>query len=267
MKKFISVLAAVLFSLPLVAQQYTYTSQAGVSLFTNTAATVTETSAPVRLPNFSGAGTLTVTESGITGSPSGCTFVLKYQGNNSVTATAAVSTTSFTPATGVQTFFISPTVSAGDNYVGVFACSVYPTAGLLTASFSPAVTTFTANTPGTGDPCQNPSVAKSTVSVAVTSATTTRLVALVTGAQVYVCDLALTTVGTSASVQLEYGTGATCGTGTTALTGAMVPSATVGVIKLGFGGTVTTAPASQSLCLVSGATVTSVEGVLSYVQQ
>jgi hypothetical protein len=285
MKNLFGALAALLASAfmlasPAPAQQFVYTANAGVSLFTGQAATTTATSAAVRLPAFSGYGTATITEAGITGSPSGCTVVLAYEGNNTTTAGATQATITFTPSTGVQYFTIAPTNSTGDNYVATYACSsTYPTAGTITMSFSPGppsttvtgsgtFTTSPLNTVGTTDPCQNSSLAKSSVSIAITSATTTQLVALAAGKKVYVCDMTVTTVGTSASVALTSGTGSACGTVDAVLTGAMVPSATVGVIHLGYGGTVATTPtAGDELCLTSGATVTSVEGVLSYIQQ
>lgn len=268
MRKIITTFLAALFALPLAAQTVTNISFSGVSLITSVPATATAVSGAVKLPTFSGAGTLNITESGITGSPSGCSVTLKYQQNNATVATAAVVTQSFTPSTGVQQFAIVPSVASGDSYKATYACSVYPTAGLVSISFSPTAAPSTVIFSTTAlDPCQNPNVAKSSVAISVSSATTTALVAASGSTKVYVCDMALSTVGTSPTAALEYGTGATCGTGTTAITGAMVASATVGFIRLGFGGSITATPASQAVCLVSGGTVTTETGVLTYVQQ
>lgn len=274
MKKFIGVLAACLMALPLGTSAQTYVAQSGVSLFTAVPATATSVSGPVRLPNFSGAGTLTVTESGITGSPSGCTVALAYQGNNATVATSAVSTTSFTPASNVQQFVIAPSIATGDNYVATFHCSAYPTAGLLTASFSPAAaatvitsgTISLSNAAGT-DPCANPSVAKSSAVVNISGAAgTTQLVAVSGTTSVYACGFQATVVGTTPTVLFEYGTSTDC-TGTHALTGTMA-IVTTSTVNLGFGGsTVFKAPASQGLCLVAGGTTPSIQGVLTYVQQ
>ncbi len=264
-----TILAGVLFALPLasIAQipSYTNTAQAGVSLFTFASSTATAT-ATSRLPTFSGTGTLTVTEAGITGSPSGCTITLAYQGNNSPTATSVVSTTSFTPSTGVQTFAIAPTVASGDNYVAVYACSTYPTAGTLTASFSPTSsgTQTVAFASTAADPCESPNAAKSSVTVAISTATTTQLVALSSGKTVYVCGFTAS-IGATTTVALEYGTGSSCGTGTTALTGVFAP-ATGAVLSLGGSGYKTATIASNALCAVSTGTG-GINGVLSYVQQ
>lgn len=296
MKKFLISIVAALFALPLAVQAQTVTNSAlaGVSFFTSVPATVTATQGPVKLPNFSGVGTLNVTESGITGSPSGCSVKLFYSQNNATTLTSAVVTQSFTPSTGIQQFAVAPSVTTGDAYTATYACSsTYPTAGLISVSFSPATVTsasasgsqavtvtsgtLTAVTSITNpvtaqfaatalDPCQNPNVAKSSVAISVSSATTTSLVAVSGSTKVYVCGFVVNAVGTAPTALFEYGTSTNC-TGTSALTGAMEPSATVGTITMGFGGTLFTAPASNGVCLVSGGTVTTETGVLTYVQQ
>lgn len=271
--------------------QLTYTAQSGVALLTGASATATQTGTS-RLPNFSGYGTLAITESGITGSPSGCTIVLKYVANNSSTAGATQQTVSFTPSTGVQYFAIAPTNPTGDQYQATYACSsTYPTAGLISVAFSPAApqsgsgttavtstqlpaalasgnlkvatqtpVTLAANT----DPCADPNVAKSSVAISVTSATTTNLVSASGTTKVYVCAFEISSVGGTS--KLEYGTTSStaCDTGATALTG---PFAAASNVNLSGGGTLMSTPASQQLCIVSGASTTATAGVLTYVQQ
>lgn len=105
-------------------------------------------------------------------------------------------------------------------------------------------------------------MAKSSVAINVTSATTTQLVALSAGKSVHVCSVAVSSVGGTST--FEYGTGSTCGTGTTALTGAFAAASTV---SLGGGGDKFTAPAGNALCLLSGASTTATAGVVAYVQQ
>jgi len=249
MKRIISILAAALFALPL-AQAQTNVAYSGVSLFTGTPATATLVTGQVRLPSFSGTGTLTITEAGITGSPSGCTVTLKYQSNNTATAGAVVSTTSFTPSTGVQTFTVTPSVLVGDGYVATYACSTYPTAGTITASLSPV-------TVASIDPCF---VSPKQTVVVNAGAATVQLVALAAGKSIYVCGGTVVPTGT---VAFEYGTGSLCGTGTTALTGTMVPTSG-SVVSLNGEGTKLIAPAGNAVCLVSGTTA---EGSISYVQQ
>jgi hypothetical protein len=272
MKKFlgfITLTAALLLPLSLTAQ--TYVAQSGVSFFTATLATATHTSSAVRLPTFSGAGTLTITESGVTGSPSGCTIALAYEGNNATVATSAVSTTSFTPGNSVQQFTVSPSPATGDNYVATYACSsAYPTAGLLTASFSPAITSTVASgavsiVAAGSDPCANLSVPKSSVAINISTATTTQLVAVSASKAIYACSFAASVAGTAPTVLFEYGTSTAC-TGTNALSGTLAIT-TGSYVTLGWGGTIFTAPATNGLCLVSGGTLPSVQGVLTYVVQ
>jgi len=268
MKKYLlGVLAAsAIFMLPFTVQAQTYVAQSGVSFFNGVTATATHTSSAIRLPNFNGAGTLTIVGVGITGSPSGCTMVLKYSSNAGGGVTGAISTTSFTPATSVQQFTVTPSVANGDNYTAVYACSsTYPTAGTIIASFSPANAAAggAITVTNSGDPCLNPNVAKSSVALAISTATTTQLVAISGTKATYVCGLTAT-FGASTTAQLEYGTSTNC-TGTNALTGVMAP-ATGGVISLGGSGTKFTAPASNGLCLVSVGTG-GINGFLSYVQQ
>jgi len=263
--KIVTFLAACLCMAAPLAFAQSYTAQSGVTLLTGTAATATAVSGAIRLPNFSGAGTLTIVETGITGSPSGCTLKLAYEPNNVTTAGVTVSTTSFTPATGTQVFTIAPSQASGDNYVATFACSsAYPTAGVINATFSPVATEIIGNVAGSGDPCQNPSVAKSSVSVAISTATTTQLVALTTGKIVYACGFSAS-FGASTTAQFAYGTGSACGTGTTALTGVFAPGTGV-VLGLSAEGAHFQTIASNALCLVSTGTG-GINGVLTYIQQ
>ena len=238
-----------------VMAQSSFTAQQGVSLFSSTNLSATAVSGAARLPTFSGTGVLTVVESGVTGSPSGCTIALAYQSNASATAGSAVATIALTPANGVQTFSVQPSTQTGDQYVATYACSsTYPTAGLISVSFSPVTTTSL-------DPCST--TAKSSVAISVGSATTTQLVALSAGKKVYVCGLAVSSVG--GTTTFEYGTGSACATGTTTLSGAFAAASTVSLP--GGGTTLFTAPSGNALCLLSGTSTSATAGVLTYVQQ
>ena len=131
------------------------------------------------------------------------------------------------------------------------------------------------NTPGTTDPCQNPSVIKSSAKISLSSTTAAAVVALASGKIVYVCGFmadiqgSATTVGT---VQFEYGTQTTnpCDTGTTTLTPALPGNITANVptvIPMPGGYTQFATTASQQLCAVATGTTISVQGYLTYVQQ
>lgn len=113
------------------------------------------------------------------------------------------------------------------------------------------------------DPC-NTNTLKSSVVINVASATTTQLVALVAGQKIYVCSFVFTAaVGTAATYQFEYGTGSSCGTGTTVLTGAMVGGffLTDGNSNMNFA-----TASGNALCLVTGGTSPNAQGFLTYVQ-
>ena len=116
------------------------------------------------------------------------------------------------------------------------------------------------------DPCASRSAVKSSVLVNITSATTTQLVALSGTTKVYACGFNAT-LGASTSVAFEYGTGSSCGTGTTLLTGALTMGTTGGMVNVGGGeATAITAIAGNALCAVSTGTG-GIQGVLTYVQQ
>lgn len=78
------------------------------------------------------------------------------------------------------------------------------------------------------DPC-NYAVKKS-VAIAISSATTTRLVVGSPGLAIYVCGFQdVFTQGTAGTMQLEYGTGSACAGGLTAATGVYTNPTTVTV--------------------------------------
>lgn len=123
-----------------------------------------------------------------------------------------------------------------------------------------------ASSPGTLnlDPCASPGVTKSS---AVLNATATAvLLANTAGQQIFICSITATGGGTTPSIQFEFGTGATCGTGTTTLSGVMLPTAGQ-VLPLGYGGAIYTLPASNDFCAVIAGTTPSWQGSIFYVKQ
>lgn len=135
-------------------------------------------------------------------------------------------------------------------------------------------------TQGIADPCNSLSQAnRKTSIISITSSTTVQLATPVNGQVVYPCSLILDlNVNSSATItaQFEYGTGGTCGTGTTNLTGAMAGGASTGLgpVFLGLSGnTLWNIPASQGLCIVTviGGAPTSPNngafGSITYIQQ
>lgn len=134
------------------------------------------------------------------------------------------------------------------------------------------VVSVSPNTPvvvqAAADPCMDPNVAKSSVVLSIATATTTSLVATNGTKKIYVCGISATMAGTSPTATFITGTTAStaCDTGASGLTGAMNPSATVGSINIGWGGTTMKTAAGGALCVTTAAT-TAIYGVLSYVQQ
>lgn len=132
-----------------------------------------------------------------------------------------------------------------------------------------------APTPNTADPCFNAAAAKSSAIIAVTTATTTQLVALSGTTAIYVCSYSLTisqVVTTPNTIKFVYGTGASCGTGTTNLTGILgdggVTAASPLAVVSGPGNNIFKTPAGQALCVTTtiGGSA-SFQGVVTYVQQ
>lgn len=115
------------------------------------------------------------------------------------------------------------------------------------------------NTPGTTDPCGNPSVLKSHAFANITTATTTALVAVSGTTNIYVCgiDAQLESTTTPDTVLFEKGTGAACVGTPTAITatytnGSGTTLTAAEQLHLGFGGqTYLPTGASQGLCAVS----------------
>lgn len=115
------------------------------------------------------------------------------------------------------------------------------------------------------DPCQSPSVTKS--SVVVTGTADAQLVAISGSTTVYVCGWSLNAAaGTGPGFRFIYGTGSVCGTGTTGLTGIYV-MAVNGISEYGIGATALKTAAANALCLDVNGTSADIRGVVTYVQQ
>lgn len=115
-----------------------------------------------------------------------------------------------------------------------------------------------------------PTVCNNSKMLQMTTATTTQLVALVAGQSVRVCSYAIqgSTTSTATTLQLVYGTGTACATGTTALTPAwnMPASSTALPMTHGDGvGQLFATPAGDALCATSSAAGT-VNLLISYAQ-
>jgi hypothetical protein len=106
--------------------------------------------------------------------------------------------------------------------------------------------------------------AGASVPINITSATTTQLVAGVSGKAIFVTAWDVIAAGTT-NFTFEYGTGTNCAVGTTALTGAYSLVAQFGAAKGSGLGPVLVVPAGNALCAVSSSTA-QVSGSLAYTQ-
>ncbi len=119
----------------------------------------------------------------------------------------------------------------------------------------------------TGDVCQNPTIAKVSASIVISTATTTQLVALSASKIIYVCSLNFTTGGTTPTYQFKYGTQTTtpCDTGAANISGAFAPVSGSTFIAMGSGVLMQTT-ASQQLCVTTGGTTPAANGFITFVQ-
>ena len=106
--------------------------------------------------------------------------------------------------------------------------------------------------------------ADASAAINVATATTTQIVALSSGKKIYVTSFDVVAGGTG-NITLEYGTGSSCGTGTTVLTGAYNLVAQAGVAKGSGLGPILVVPASNALCVLTSAAV-QMSGSVSYTQ-
>ena len=129
-------------------------------------------------------------------------------------------------------------------------------------------------TQSSADPCASPGVVKNSIPVAITSATTTQLVALVSAQTVFVCNFTLTisqVITTANTIKFVYGTGSACGTGTTDITGLFGGggiTAAAPIVIMGGGNTLFKTIAGNALCVTTAIGASgNFQGVVTYVQQ
>ncbi|MGH9487578.1 MAG: hypothetical protein ACRD04_08300 [Terriglobales bacterium] len=107
-------------------------ANANLTLLGAQPATAAATSVGVKLPAQVSSGVLSVTGSGITGSPLGCQVQLESVQAGGTAAPSETALFAFTPADTYQAM----SVPAAGTIVAVFTCTVYPTAGSITVAFN-----------------------------------------------------------------------------------------------------------------------------------
>lgn len=114
-------------------------------------------------------------------------------------------------------------------------------------------------------------VPRSSVKVAMSTATTTEMVPLVANQIVYICEFSLTisqVVTTANTIKFVYGTGSACGTGTTDLSGAYGTGGITAGIPITVSGGGFKAPSSNAVCLTTTIGGSGFfHGIISYIQQ
>ena len=183
-------------------------------------------------------------------------------------------------AAGAETITVTP--HAGTTISGSYALEL---TGLLPSTLNtPSTPVLTdsrggivaGNVAGLTDPCQTAGSLKLSAPINISSATTTQLVALLPNQTIYPCggyvEIAASSGAATATIQFEYGTGAACAVGTTALTGTMGTGTVTTAfaaepIPISPGLTNWNIPASNALCAVTAGTSVSAQGWITYVQQ
>lgn len=232
---------------------------------TASGSTCATTNACIGLHAASGVNTATITISG--------TYVatLQFEGSNDGINFVSLSGGSLAISTASVNVVGTWTVNiAGLTDLRVRASAYTSGTATVTLNTSTAIPNLGSSTQQ-GDPCQNPSITKQSAFANITTATTTQLIAVSGITSIYVCgywlDIASTT--TASTALLEYGTGGTCGTGTTVLTATMTNGTLADTFKLygGAGQSVHKVPAGQALCVVTTVGSTPTTGItVTYVQ-
>lgn len=114
-------------------------------------------------------------------------------------------------------------------------------------------------------PVSSPMQADASAAINVSTATTTELVPLVSGQQIYVTHFNVIAGGTG-NITLVYGTGSACGTGTTSLSGAYNLTAQAGIAAGNGLGVILIVPPGRALCVTTSAAV-QMSGFVSYSQR
>lgn len=119
-----------------------------------------------------------------------------------------------------------------------------------------------------GDLCQNSNITKTTAVVNISSATTTALVPAVAGKTTYLCTFNASVVGTTPTLLFLTGTQTTtaCDTAPVNLSGTIAIVSTTFVDIDNVASSFISATGGQ-LCVTTGGTAPSVQGVIIYVQQ
>ncbi len=104
----------------------------------------------------------------------------------------------------------------------------------------------------------------SSAPITVTGTSDTQIVALTASQTIRICDITVTLGGTTPTMTVEYGTGTNCGTGKTALTGAMAPTTGTSLAINPGPMAALRSGSGAAVCLVLAGTSPTANGFISY---
>lgn len=119
---------------------------------------------------------------------------------------------------------------------------------------------------GYADTCLAVNSVKQSAAVNITTATTTQLIAPVTGKAATICGFYSTTANAGATLVFNTGTGSTCATGTTVLTGTMLTSSSGRFDLLGSGQKLKSA-VGGGICVITAGTTPGIQGFVVFTQR
>jgi len=192
-----------------------------------------------------------------TSASTGSSFTLQCNGFGAGGSSYQLFTFNPAAVTTLQTFFV-PTSNC--PFV-TFAYTSGAGGGTFSAEYIFSQPAF----PGLADPCQSPGIPKSSAVITAPATATTQIVALSGNTSIYVCGYQ-GSQSAAGAYQWEFGTGASCGTGTTALTGVETTLSGTPVLDGDAGITIFKAPPGTAACIVTSVAGT-FNGKLTYVQQ
>ena len=158
-----------------------------------------------------------------------------------------------------------PVTNAGTSATTAAAIQGVTGGVAVPISGSVSVSNFPASTQSAQASAGNivPTVGDTTVAININTATTTQLIALSGSKLTYITSIFVMANNTD-NVTLEFGTGAACGTGTTAITGLMTFTPQFAFYASAINGAIVV-PAGQAFCILTSAT-SQLSGWITYAQ-
>jgi hypothetical protein len=203
------------------------------------------------------------------GNSAGTLYAL-FNGAASTGATISVvcNSSGISAATAQYSFPLAANLSVQSFQVPASECAfaqLQYTGAAGGSTFSAEMIYSTPGNPLLADPCAAPGITKSSAVISAPATATTQIVALSANAAIYVCGFQ-GSQSVAGAFQWEYGTGASCGTGTTAVSGVETTLSGTPVLDGDAGMTIFKAPPGNAVCIVTSIAGT-FNGKLTFVQR